>query len=61
MIITKDTLVGDIIKEKPEAVEILVGFGMGCVGCPSAQMESLEQAASIHGLNLEELLVELNK
>lgn len=61
MIINKDTLVGDIIKEKPEAVQILVGFGMGCVGCPSAQMESLEQAASIHGLNLDELLVELNK
>lgn len=61
MIINKDTLVGDIIKEKPEAIEILVGFGMGCVGCPSAQMESLEQAASIHGLDLDELLVALNK
>lgn len=61
MNITKDTLVGDIIKEKPEAIEILVNFGMGCVGCPSAQMESLEQAASIHGLNLDELLAELNK
>lgn len=61
MVINKDTLVGDIIKEKPEAIEILVSFGMGCVGCPSAQMESLEQAASIHGLDLDELLVALNK
>lgn len=61
MVINKDTLVGDIIKEKPEAIEILVNFGMGCVGCPSAQMESLEQAASIHGLDLDELLVALNK
>jgi hybrid cluster-associated redox disulfide protein len=61
MVINKDTLVGDIIKEKPEAIEILVNFGMGCVGCPSAQMESLEQAASIHGLDLDELLAALNK
>jgi len=61
MVINKDTLIGDIIKEKPEAIEILVSFGMGCVGCPSAQMESLEQAASIHGLDIEELLTQLNK
>lgn len=61
MVINKDTLVGDIIKEKPEAIETLVNFGMGCVGCPSAQMESLEQAASIHGLDLDELLLALNK
>ena len=43
------------------AVEILMGYGMGCIGCPSAQMETLEQACEIHGLNINEVLEKLNK
>lgn len=61
MAITKDMLIGEILRERPDAPEILMGFGMGCVGCPASQMESLEQAAMVHGLNLDELLEELNK
>jgi hydroxylamine reductase len=34
---------------------------MGCIGCPSAQMESLEQACEIHGLDLEEVVAKLNE
>ena len=36
-------------------------YGMGCIGCPSAQAETLEQACEIHGLNIEEILEKLNK
>jgi hybrid cluster-associated redox disulfide protein len=54
-------LIGDLIKQKPEAAGILMRFGMGCVGCPSAQMESLEEAAGVHGLNLDDLLKALNE
>lgn len=61
MEITKDTLISDALKINPKAAEILMGFGMGCLGCPSSQMESLEQAAEIHGIDLEKLLEELNK
>ncbi|WIV12301.1 DUF1858 domain-containing protein [Proteiniborus sp. MB09-C3] len=61
MAITKDMLIGEILKEKPESVEALLRFGMGCIGCPSSQMESLEQAAMVHGIDLEKLLAELNK
>lgn len=61
MEITKDTRIGELIRQKPEAAEILFQFGMGCVGCPSAQMETLEEAAAVHGLNLTELLEALNK
>lgn len=59
--INKDMTIGEIIRVKEDAPEILMRFGMGCVGCPSAQAESLEDAASVHGLNLDDLLVELNK
>lgn len=59
--ITKDMTIGEIIKTKENAAEILMGFGMGCVGCPSAQAECLADAAEIHGINLEELIEALNK
>ncbi|MGK0469423.1 DUF1858 domain-containing protein, partial [Clostridium sp.] len=48
------------VRQFPESVEILMGFGMGCVGCPSAQAETLEEAAMVHGLNIEELMAKLN-
>ena len=34
--------------------------GLGCVGCPSAQGETLEQAAMVHGLNADEVLANVN-
>lgn len=61
MEISKDMLIGEIIRKKPEAIETLMRFGMGCVGCPSSQMESLEEAAMVHGLDLDRLMTELNK
>ena len=59
--ITKDMTIGEVIKMKENAPEILMGFGMGCVGCPSAQAECIEEAAYVHGIKLEELLEALNK
>ena len=59
--ITKDLLIGDILNSKPDAAGVLMANGMGCLGCPSSQMETLEQAAEIHGLKIEKLLAELNK
>jgi hybrid cluster-associated redox disulfide protein len=59
--VTKDMTIGQIVRTTPEAVETLMSFGMGCVGCPSSQGETLEQAAAVHGLDLESLLTALNK
>lgn len=59
--ITKDMLIGDILKEQPNAAAILMSFGMGCIGCPSSQMESLEQAAAVHGMDVEALVKALNE
>ncbi len=61
MSITKDMVIREIIQTKPEAAEILMAHGMGCVGCPGAQMETLEEAAAVHGMNLEHLMAALNK
>ncbi|WP_346980762.1 DUF1858 domain-containing protein, partial [Clostridium perfringens] len=43
--ITKDMTIGEVIRKMPTAAEVLMSFGMGCVGCPSAQAETLEEAA----------------
>ena len=59
--ITKDMTIGEVIRKMPTAAEVLMSFGMGCVGCPSSQMETIEQACSIHGLELEEVLAKLNE
>lgn len=61
MAITKDMLIGDLIRTYPEAVEVLLNAGLGCVGCPASQMESIEEAAYVHGLNVDDLLAELVK
>lgn len=59
--INKEMTIGEVIRAKAEAAEVLMSFGMGCVGCPSAQAETLEEAAIVHGLNLDTLLEALNK
>ena len=59
--ITKTDIVADVLKKNKNAEEILRNFGMGCLGCPSASMESLEDACNIHGLDLDEVLKKLNE
>lgn len=58
--IKKDMTIGETLRERPQSAEILMSFGMGCVGCPSAQAETLEEAAIVHGINLEALIEALN-
>ena len=59
--ITKDMTVGEIVNTNPKAAEVLMSFGMGCLGCPSAQVETIEQACEVHGLKLEDVLAALNE
>ncbi|MBR6395870.1 MAG: DUF1858 domain-containing protein [Lachnospiraceae bacterium] len=58
--ITKDMIISDILKIDERAVPILMDAGMHCIGCPSAQGESLEEAAMVHGLDADEIVDVLN-
>lgn len=60
MKINKDMTIGALVREYPETIDVLFTNGMGCVGCPSSQAETLEQACMVHGISLESLLSELN-
>ncbi|MDO5344134.1 MAG: DUF1858 domain-containing protein [Lachnospiraceae bacterium] len=58
--ITKDTTIGEILQINPQLAGVLMAGGMHCVGCPSSQGETLEEAAMVHGIETELLLTRLN-
>lgn len=57
--ITKDMTIGEILRTNAEVAPVLMEAGMHCLGCPSAQGESLEQAAMVHGINIDELMAKI--
>ena len=57
----KNTRIGEILEKAPEKAEILMEIGMHCLGCPAALVETLEEACMVHGIDVEEVLKELNK
>ena len=59
--ITKDMKIGEIIRIDFNIVEILMDAGMHCLGCPSAQGESIEQACMVHGIDADELVDRINE
>ena len=61
MKILKEMTIGEVVRSFPQTVQVLMGFGMGCVGCPSAQAETLEEAAMVHGMDLDALMKALNE
>lgn len=59
--VTKQTMIGDLLRIDPEVAPILLGIGMHCLGCPSSQMESIEDAAAVHGIDADELVNKINE
>ena len=60
-VFTKDTTIGEVISTNSDLTKILEGFGLHCLGCPMSQMETLEQASEVHGIDLDFMLVKLNQ
>ena len=58
--ISKDMTMGEILNIDPTIAAILMATGMHCIGCPSAQGESLEQAALVHGIDADALINRIN-
>ena len=57
--ITKEMTIGEILRTNPDVAPILMEAGMHCLGCPSAQAESLEEAAAVHGMNINDLMAKI--
>jgi hybrid cluster-associated redox disulfide protein len=58
--ITKDMTIFQAMRMRPDSVEKLLNMGMGCGGCQFAMMETIEQGAMVHGLDVKKVLKELN-
>ena len=58
--ISKKTTIGELLQIDTNIAGILMRAGMHCIGCPSAQAESLEEAAMVHGLNADMLEQQIN-
>ena len=60
MTVTKNTRIGELLQLDTDVSPILLSIGMHCLGCPASQMETIEEAAAVHGVNVDELVKALN-
>ena len=58
--VTKTTMIGELLQIDQNIAPLLLGIGMHCLGCPSSQMETIEEAAMVHGINPDELVSSIN-
>ena len=61
MIVTKQSLIGDILDADRSTAPYFLEMGMHCLGCPSARGESIEQPCAAHGVDVNVLVEKLNK
>ncbi len=58
-VVTKETLIGDVLDHDSSTAEFFLQMGMHCLGCPSARGESIEQACMVHGVDPDGLVQKL--
>ena len=58
--VTKQMLIGELLQLDPNIAGVLMRAGMHYIGCPSSQMESLEEAAMVHGMDVDGLVEQIN-
>ncbi len=58
--VTKDTIIGDVLDTNPETAPLFLEIGMHCLGCPASRGETIAQACAVHGVDADELIKKLN-
>ncbi|MCI8281347.1 MAG: DUF1858 domain-containing protein [Lachnospiraceae bacterium] len=58
--VTKSTMIGELLMIDENVAPILLEIGMHCLGCPSSQMETIEEAAMVHGIDPDALVEKIN-
>lgn len=61
MVVTKDTLIGDILDYDQSTATYFFDMGMHCLGCPASRGETVEQACEVHGVSPDILIERINK
>lgn len=58
--VTKDTMIGELLQINADIAPLLLSIGMHCLGCPSSQMETIAEAAMVHGIDPDDLVDDIN-
>ena len=61
MVVTKQSIIGEVLDYNVETAQFFLALGMHCLGCPSARGESIEQACAVHGTDADELVRKINE
>lgn len=59
--ITKDMKIDEILQKYPKTMEVFMKHGFHCLGCAAASFENIEDGAKVHGIDVDELIKELDK
>ncbi|MBR4853052.1 MAG: DUF1858 domain-containing protein [Clostridia bacterium] len=59
--ITKDSIIGDVLDKAPEKAKFFFEIGMHCLGCPHSRGESVAEACAVHGTDADELVKKINE
>ena len=59
--VTKDTVIGELLQIDENIAPVLLDIGMHCLGCPSSQMETIAEAAMVHGIEPDALVDRINQ
>ena len=58
--ITKDSIIGDVLDKYPQAAPLFLQMGMHCLGCPASRGESIAEACAVHGAAPDKLIASIN-
>ncbi len=61
MVVTKQSIIGDVLDFDPETAQFFFAIGMHCLGCPASRGESIEDACAVHGTDADKLVEDINR
>ena len=61
MVVTKNSLIGEVLDHDVNTAQFFMEIGMHCLGCPHSRGESIEDACKVHGTNADELVAKINE
>lgn len=58
--VTEDMSIMQVLSMDRETAAIFMRHGLHCLGCPGATMESIGDAGRVHGIDVDQLVNDLN-
>jgi hybrid cluster-associated redox disulfide protein len=58
--ITKSSVIGDVLDSAPQTANMFLEIGMHCLGCPASRGETIEEACAVHGTDADALVSRIN-